>query len=178
MAVAGSAVVLRTMPTSQNRDVGHPAPGFVVSESLFAEVGVVFVDPVLAGWGEDVEVDAVFLGGGGVGKVAGDDEDFAGVDGVRGAVVEVEAEGAFGDEGDLFVGVRVPGNDAAFGENDASKHRLVAGDKLAREKRIELLVFDVVPTVESGFGHGGSAFLMRVTMGEMNFLLCVARSLV
>jgi hypothetical protein len=27
--------------------------------SLFAEVAVVFVDPVLAGWGEDVEVDAV-----------------------------------------------------------------------------------------------------------------------
>jgi hypothetical protein len=55
---------------------------------------------------------------------------------------------------------------------------LLAGDKLAREEWIELLVFDVVPTVESGFGHGGSAFLMRVTMAEMNFWLCVARFLV
>jgi hypothetical protein len=55
---------------------------------------------------------------------------------------------------------------------------LIAGDELAPEEWIELLVFDVVPTVESGFGHGGSAFLMRVTMAEMNFLLCVARSLV
>ena len=32
---------------------------------------------------------------------------------------------------------------------------LIAGDELAREERVELLVFDVVPTVESGFGHGG-----------------------
>jgi hypothetical protein len=55
---------------------------------------------------------------------------------------------------------------------------LIAGDEFAREKRIELLVFNVVPTVEGGFGHGGSAFLMRVTMAEMNFSLCVARSLV
>jgi hypothetical protein len=133
---------------------------------LFAEVGVVFVDPVLAGWGEDVEVDAVFFGGGGVGKVAGDDEDLAGVDGVRGAVVEVEAEGAFGDEGDLLVRVGVAGDDAAFGEYDASEHRLLAGDELAGEKRIELLVFDRVPTVESGFGHGGSAFLLGDDSGR------------
>jgi hypothetical protein len=27
--------------------------------------------------------------------------------------------------------VRVPGDDAAFGEYDAGEHRLVAGDKLA-----------------------------------------------
>ena len=126
----------------------------------FAEVGVVFVDPVLAWWGEDVEVDAVFFGGGGVGQVAWDDEDFAGVDGVRGAVVEVEAERAFGDEGDLFVGVGVAGDDAAFGEDDAGEHGLIAGDELAREEGIELLVFDAVPTVEGGFGHGGSAFLL------------------
>jgi len=113
-----------------------------------------------------------------VGQVAGDDEDFAGVDGVGCAVVEVEAESALRDEGDLLIVVRVAGDDAAFGEDDAGEHRLIAGDELAREKRIELLVFDVVPTVESGFGHGGSAFLMRVTMAERNFLLCVALSLV
>ena len=99
--------------------------------SDFAEVGVVFVDPVLAGWGEDVEVDAVFLGSCGVGKVAGDDEDFAGVDGVRGAVVEVEAKSALGDEGDLFVGVGMARDDAAFGEDDAGEHGLIAGDELS-----------------------------------------------
>jgi hypothetical protein len=55
---------------------------------------------------------------------------------------------------------------------------LVAGDELAREEWVELLVFDVVPIVESSFGHDASAFLMRVTMAEMNFLLCVARCLV
>jgi hypothetical protein len=122
--------------------------------SDFAEVGVVFVDPVLAGWGEDVEVNAVFFGGGGVGEVAGDDEDFAGVDGVRGAVVEVEAESAFGDEGDLFVGVGVTGYDAALGEDYSGEHRLLAGDEFAREEWVELLVFDVVPVVEGGGGHG------------------------
>ena len=146
--------------------------------SGFAEVGVVFVDPVLAGRGEDVEVDAVFFCGGGVGEVAGDDEDFAGVDGVRSAVVEVEAESALSDEGDLLVGVGVAGDDAALGEDYAGEHRLLAGDEFAREEWVELLVFDVVPTVKSGFGHGESAFQMRVTLGEMNFLLCVARCLV
>ena len=115
---------------------GHGAPGFVVSDRLFAEVGVVFVDPVLAGWGEDVEVDAVFEGGGGVGQVAGDYEDFAGVNSVGCAVVEVEAEGAFGDEGDLLVGVRVAGDDAALFENDAGEHGLIAVDELTREERI------------------------------------------
>jgi hypothetical protein len=35
---------------------------------------------------------------------------------------------------------------------------LLAGDEFAREEWIELLVFDVVPTVESGFGHGEVPF--------------------
>jgi len=47
---------------------------------LLAEVAVVAGEPVLAGWGEDVEVDGVFESFGGVGKVGGDDEKFAGVD--------------------------------------------------------------------------------------------------
>jgi len=81
------------------------------------------------------------------------------VDGVRGAVVEVEAESAFGDEGDLLVGVGVAGDDAAFGKHDAGEHRFFAGDEFAGEERIELLVFDVVPAIESGFGHGELPFL-------------------
>jgi hypothetical protein len=144
--------------------MGHPV--LWSYDSLFAEVGVVFVDPVLAGWGEDVEVDAVFDGGGGVGKVAGDDEDLAGVDRVGGAVVEVEAEGAFGDKSDLLVGVGVAGDDAAFGEHDAGEHGFFAGDEFAGKEWVELLVFDVVPTVESGFGHGGSAFLLGDVSGR------------
>jgi hypothetical protein len=142
--------------------MGHPG----LYDWLFAEVGVFFVDPVLAGWGEDVEVDAVFDGGGGVWEVAGDDEDFAGVDGVGGAVVEVEAESAFGDEGDLLVGVGMAGDDAALFENDAGKHGLIAVDELACEERVELLVFDVAPVVESGGGHGCDAFLQRDISGR------------
>ena len=48
---------------------------------LFAEVGVVAVDPVLAGWVEDVEVDSVQEGVGFVGEVGWNAEDFAGADG-------------------------------------------------------------------------------------------------
>ena len=66
-----------------------------------------------------------------MGDAAGDDEDFAGVDGVGGAIVEVEAEGAFDDEGDLLVGVGVTGDDAALFEEDAGEHGLIAGDELA-----------------------------------------------
>jgi hypothetical protein len=133
---------------------------------LFAEVGVVFVDPVLAGRGEDVEVDAVFDGGGGVGKIARDDEYFAGVDGVGGAVVEVEAESAFGDEGDLFVVMRMAGDDAALLKNNAGEHGLISVDELTGEEWIELFVFDVVPVVESGGGHGCGAFLRRDVSGR------------
>jgi len=94
-------------------------------------------------------------------EVSGDDEDLAGVDGVGGSVVEVEAESAFGDEGDLLVGVGVTRDDAAFGEKDAGEHGFFAGDEFAGEERVELLVFDVIPTVESGGGHGCGAFLFR-----------------
>jgi len=113
-----------------------------------------------------------------VGKVAGDDEDFAGVNGVGGAIVEIEAEGAFGDEGDLFVVVGVAGDDATLLEHDASEHGLVAVDELTGEEWVQLLVFDVVPVVKSGGGHGCGAFLRQRHYGEMNLSLCVARSLV
>ncbi len=113
-----------------------------------AEVGVVFVDPVLAGWGEDVEVDGVLEGDGGVGDAAGDDEDFAGVDGVDVSVAEVELDGALEDEGDLLVVVGVGRDDAAFGEDDAGEHGLSAGDELALQERVELFAFDVGPAIE------------------------------
>jgi len=66
-------------------------------------------------------------------EVAGDNEDFACFDGVRGAVVIIEAECAFGDKGDLLVGMRVARNDTAFGEYDPGKHCQLAGDELASE---------------------------------------------
>ena len=125
-----------------------------VCGALSPEVAVVSVDPVLAGWSEDIEVDGVFECGGGVGEISGDDEYFACTDGVRGAVVVVEAECAFGDEGDLLVRMRVTGNDAAFGEHDASEHGEAAGDELAGEEGVELLGFDFAPAVKSRGRHG------------------------
>ena len=115
----------------------------------------------MARWGEDIKIDAVFFRGSGVKNIPRDDEDFASVDRVGSAIVEVEAKSALGDEGDLLVGVGVAGDDAAFGKHDAGEHRFFAGDEFAGEERVELLVFDVIPTVESGGGHGCGAFLFR-----------------
>jgi hypothetical protein len=128
--------------------------GEAFADLLFAKVAVVFVDPVLAGWGEDVEVDGVFKGCGGVGEVAGDDEYLACSDGVRGAVVVVEAKCALGDEGDLLVWMRVAWNDAAFGEHDASEHGEAAGDELTGEEWIELLGLYFAPAMEGCGRHG------------------------
>ena len=121
-----------------------------------AEIGVLVVDPVLAGWGEDVEGVGVFEGDGGVGDAAGDDEDFAGADDAGVAVAEVEFEGAGDDVGDLLVGVGVAGDDATLGEEELGEHGLSAVDELALEERVELLNFDLGPAIEGGCGHGGS----------------------
>jgi hypothetical protein len=37
---------------------------------------------------------------------------------------------------------------------------LLAGDEFAREEWVELLVFDVVPAIEGGGGHGGPFALL------------------
>ena len=87
------------------------------NEGLAAEVGVFFIDPVLAGWCEEVEVDAVFESLGHVRDVAGDDEKVAGVEKVFGrgsGFAEGEAHEAGGDVGDLFVEVEVQRDDAAL----------------------------------------------------------------
>lgn len=66
---------------------------------MSAKVTVVFVEPILAGWSEDIEVNRVLECFGGVRQIGRNDDDFAGVNGLGGAVVEVEAERAFDDEG-------------------------------------------------------------------------------
>ena len=114
--------------------VDHGAPGFEAAAS--AEVGVGFVDPVFAGWGEDVEGQGVFEGDGGVGDASGDDEDLAGFDDADVAFSEVEAEGAGDDVADLLVGVGVAGDDAAFGEVEAGEHGLLSVDELALEEGV------------------------------------------
>ena len=87
-------------------------------------------------------------------EVAGDNEDFACFDGVRGAVVIIEAECAFGDKGDLLVRMGVARDDAAFGKDDAGEHSETAGDELTGEKGIQLLGLDFVPAMESCGRHG------------------------
>lgn len=85
-------------------------------------------------------------------QVRRDDEHFAGVDELGGAVVEVKAQGTLEDEGDLLIGMRVPGDDASFGKGDTTEHGLAAGDELPCEEGSDLFDFDFAPTVE---GCGG-----------------------
>ena len=71
--------------------------------------------------------------------------------------------------------VRVAGNDTAFGEHDAGEHGFFTSDEFAGEEGIKLLVFDRVPVIKSGLGHGCDAFLFRVRMPGDEFLaLCCA----
>jgi hypothetical protein len=138
------------------------AMSFKATLQLFAaEVGVVAGDPVVARRGEDVEVVGVFEGFGHVRDVAGDDEGLSAVDVVHlllGAFfADGETENAGEDEDDLFIGVRVPGNDAAFLQLNAREHCLFAVNELAREKRVELLGRNGGPgEVLEAFAHGAS----------------------
>ncbi len=88
-----------------------------------------------------------------MGQVGGDDEDLTGADDVFSAIAEDEAEGSFEDVGNLLVGVGVGGDGAAFFEDDACKHGLLAGDELAGEERVELLEFYGIPGVQGCGGH-------------------------
>jgi hypothetical protein len=124
-----------------------------------AEVGVGFVDPVLARGGEDVEGDGVFEGGGGVGDVPGDYEDLAGAEDADVAFAEVEAEGAGDDVADLLVGVGVAGDDAAFGEEETGEHGLFSVDELALQEGVELLDWNIGPAVECGCCHWDRPFV-------------------
>jgi hypothetical protein len=119
------------------------------------EVAVVFVDPVLAGWSEDVEVDRVFECFSGVSEVAWDDEDLSRLYDVGCAVAHHEAESALENEGELLVGMGVGRNNAAFAEDDAREHSLATSNELAYEEWVELLFFNFVPAVASCGRHSG-----------------------
>lgn len=102
-----------------------------------------------------------------MGEVGGDDEDFSGADDgfLRvGLVAEEEAEGAFEDVGDLFVGVGVARNEGAFFEDDAGDHGLGAGDELAGEVRVEGFGGDVRPAGVGGKGRHEGQYI-DVAMG-------------
>ncbi len=109
-----------------------------------AQVGVVSVDPVLAGRVEDVEVDGVFEREGFVGDVRRDAEDFAGADGDF-AAFEMEFKGAVEDVGDLLVMVAVERDVGAFLEEDAGDHDVGANHELAADEVVHGLDFDVGP---------------------------------
>ena len=115
---------------------------------LLAQIGVGFVDPIGARRGEDVEVDGIFEGLGLVGHMGRDAEDLPGAHG-DGLSADDEVKRTFENVGDLLVVVAVHGYDAAFAEEDAGEHHLLANDELAVEQGIQLFEFDVIPTMMS-----------------------------
>jgi hypothetical protein len=127
---------------------------YVMTASL-AEIAIVAGDPVLAGRREDIEVESVFEGFGGVRQVSGDDEEFTGADGFffeRVIRTEGETQSALDDEGDLFVMMRVAGDLATLFEHDAGDHGLRPGDELAGEQRVHGFGGNIGPAGVGGFG--------------------------
>jgi len=114
-------------------------------------------DPVFAGRSEDVEVDGVFEGLGGVGHVGRDDEGFSGGDGDDASIVEGEAQGAGENVGDLLVVVAVTGDDGSLAEDEAGEHALCAVYELAGDEGTELFDGDAVEAgvLEIRVGMGG-----------------------
>jgi hypothetical protein len=120
------------------------------------EVAVRSVQPVLAGWAEDVHVKRVLQRLGFVGHVRGDVEDLSGayhqllpVRGVLGA--DPEAQGAVEDVGKLLVLMGVGGDDGAFVEVDMGEHHAFAGEEPAGDGVRDLLFGHVVP---AGVAYG------------------------
>ena len=111
-----------------------------------AEVGVVAVDPVLAGWGEDIEVDGVFEGDGGVGELAG----MTRTSPARTMWVSppsLNSRAPSRMKAICSLGWEWVGDDAALLEDDAGEHALRAGDELAGEQWVELFGGDRRPSV-------------------------------
>lgn len=109
-----------------------------------------------------------------MGNSTGDDKNFAGIYCAGFTIIEVEADGALEDEGDLLIVMGMGWDDAAFGEDDAREHGLTASDELALKERIELFAFYIGPTIEGRGGHWRLAFQTEVE-AEYEFLaLCCA----
>lgn len=130
-------------------------PASLFLGKLFAEVGVGAVDPVFSGRGEDVEIDGVFEGLGGMRQVWRDDEGFSCGDGDDASIVEGEAEGAGKDVGNLLVVVAVTRDDGSFAQDEAGEHALCAVDELSRDEGVELLDGDAVKAGVLEIGVGG-----------------------
>jgi hypothetical protein len=146
--------------SKKNKDVWPKSKKWLFGAGLLAEVGVVAVDPVLAGWIEEVEVYGVFEGEGFVWEIGRDAEEFAGTedDFAGTGLVKDETEATGEKDGDLFVGVAVERHVGALGEGDAGDHDVGADDELAAEERGHGLDGDAGPTgVDRRGGHGGSA---------------------
>ncbi len=109
--------------------------------AALAKVGVIVGNPVLAGWCEDVKVNSIFKSLGGVGQAAGNDQNLAFADSFldrRILLSQQEPQGPLGDVRDLFIGVLVARNEAAFFQFQAGEHGLRTGDELAFQQGIEL----------------------------------------
>lgn len=115
------------------------------------EVSVVLVDPVLAGWIEDVEIEGVFEGCSLVRGVRRNGKDLAGADNDLRAVYD-KAQRARKNVRNLFVGVAMERDVRALFEEDAGEHGSRGGDVLAVDEGVHGLGRNFIPSVVSGHG--------------------------
>ena len=120
------------------------------------QVLVGLVDPVGAGRMENVEIDGIFQGLSFVRHVWRDGQHFAGIHD-KNLSVDPELQCPVENIGDLFVGVAVFGDDAAFLKQNAGQHDILANDEMALQQRVEVFEFDRAPgnVLESALGARG-----------------------
>ena len=87
--------------------------------------------PLLAARGENIQVDCIFQSYRGVGDVRGNKEDFAAVNHNGFLVIKIEFQRAGKNVGELFVWVRVAGNDGVAGQQDLRDGEVVSADHLS-----------------------------------------------
>jgi hypothetical protein len=99
------------------------------------QIFVAPINPIGAGWREDVEINRVHERFGFVRHVGGNAEDFAGVN-CDFFAVDPELQCAIKDVGELLVVMAVLGHDASFFQEHARQHNLLPDDELPLKKGI------------------------------------------
>ncbi len=116
------------------------------------QIGIVFVDPILTGWIEDVQVDRILKRDRFMRHVGWNAEHFP-----RGdrefPVVDVEVQGAFEDIGDLLIVMAMQGHPGALLQQDARGHHIGAHDHLPAYLRAQWFNLDIVPLDVLCFRH-------------------------
>ena len=118
-----------------------------------AEIVVGLVEPVLAGRGEDVEIECIFKSPGFVGHVRRDAQNFAGANDDL-LAVDGKFQGTFEDVSKLLIDVMMQRDVAVFFDEDAGEHDLLTVNHFAVDVGIEMFALDLAPGNVFRFGIG------------------------